>query len=181
MTVHQLHHPPRKSLPTATSGAAILEFTYEEPAENGPESREPLCKLKSFGTKAETLAALQPLIHFATVPNLLFFSVAEWNANPTNIILEIGHRFNYEPVVFRSSALNEDGDKQSQAGAFTSCLDIDSGDPQAVSKAVQEVINSFDGCPEDQVLVMPMLTEVTMSGVIMTFVIDSGAPYYVLN
>jgi len=181
MTVHQLHHPPQKSLPTATSGAAILEFTYEEPEENGPESREPLCKLKSFGTKAETLAALQPLIHFAAVPNLLFFSVAEWNVNPADIILEIGHRFNYEPVVFRSSALNEDSDKQSQAGAFTSCLDIDSGDPQAVRKAVQEVINSFDGCPEDQVLVMPMLTEVTMSGVIMTFVIDSGAPYYVLN
>ena len=58
MTVHQLHHPPQKSLPTATSGAAILEFTYEEPAENGPESREPLCKLKSFGTKAETLHQL---------------------------------------------------------------------------------------------------------------------------
>ena len=181
MTVHQLHHPPQKSLPTATSGAAILEFTYEEPEENGPGSREPLCKLKSFGTKAETLAALQPLIHFATVPNLLFFSVAEWNANPVDIILEIGHRFNYEPVVFRSSALNEDGNKQSQAGAFTSGLDIDSGDPQAVRKAVQEVINSFDGCSEDQVLVMPMLTGVTMSGVIMTFVIDSGAPYYVLN
>jgi hypothetical protein len=181
MTVHQLHRSPQKDLLPATGGTAILEFTHGASRESGAESRNPPCKLKSFGTKAETLAALQPLVHFATVPDLLFFSVAEWNTDPEDIILEIGRRFNCEPVVFRSSALNEDGNKQSQAGAFTSCLDIDSGDPQAIRKAVQEVINSFDGCPEDQVLVMPMLTGVTMSGVIMTFVIDSGAPYYVLN
>ena len=181
MTVHQLHRSPPQECLTATGDEAILEFTQGESRESGPEYHKPLRKLKSFGTKAETLAALQPLTHVATVPDLLFFTVAEWNTNPANIILEIGRRFNCEPVVFRSSALNEDGDKQSQAGAFTSCLNIDSGDPQAIHKAVREVINSFDGCPEDQVLVMPMLTGVTMSGVIMTFVIDSGAPYYVLN
>ena len=99
MTVHQLHHSPRKDLQTATGGTAILEFTHGASRESGAESRNPPCKLKSFGTKAETLAALQPLVHFATVPDLLFFSVAEWNTDPTDIILEM------DPPLIGSSSI----------------------------------------------------------------------------
>ena len=43
------------------------------------------------------------------------------------------------------------------------------------------MIDSFEGDLRDQVLVMPMLKEVTLSGVIMTHELDTGAPYYILN
>ena len=134
-----------------------------------------------FGTKAETLTDLQRVLQTAEIPDLLYFSVAEWRADEAAVLLEIGRRFDGSPIVLRSSAQNEDGEVHSQAGAFASCLDIDSGDPRAVREAIQTVVESFAGDPEDQVLVMPMLHEVTLSGVIMTHELDTGAPYYVLN
>ncbi len=137
--------------------------------------------LGSFGTKSDTLAALQPLVKKAVVPKLISFTVAEWSALPVEITQEIAARFDGGQVVFRSSAVNEDGEQQSQAGAFASCLDVDSSQPRAVWSAVEEVIESMDECPENQVLVMTMVTDVTLSGVIMTHELDSGAPYYVLN
>ena len=137
--------------------------------------------LGSFGTKSDTLAALQPLVKKAVVPKLIRFTVAEWSALPVEITQEIAARFDGGQVVFRSSAVNEDGEQQSQAGAFASCLDVNSSQPRAVWSAVEEVIGSMDECPENQVLVMTMVTDVTLSGVIMTHELDSGAPYYVLN
>jgi len=137
--------------------------------------------LGSFGTKSDTLTALQPLVKKAVVPKLISFTVAEWSALPVEITQEIAARFDGGQVVFRSSAVNEDGEQQSQAGAFASCLDVDSSQPRAVWSAVEEVIESMDECPENQILVMTMVTDVTLSGVIMTHELDSGAPYYVLN
>jgi phosphohistidine swiveling domain-containing protein len=137
--------------------------------------------LGSFGTKSDTLAALQPLVKKAAVPKLISFTVAEWSALPVEITQEINERFGGGQVVFRSSAVNEDGEQHSQAGAFASCLDVDSSQPRAVWSAVEEVIGSMDDCPENQVLVMTMVTDVTLSGVIMTHELDTGAPYYVLN
>ena len=175
MVVRQLHRSPEQGLLTASGGPSVLEF-IAPPLETLNQS-----KTFFFGTKAETLASLQPLVKTAEVPNLLYFSVLEWSTDAATVLLEITRRFDGSQVVFRSSALNEDGDCHSQAGAFTSCLDIDSGNPQAVQKAVQAVLNSFEGGPEDQVLVMPMLKDVTLSGVIMTHELDTGAPYYILN
>jgi hypothetical protein len=137
--------------------------------------------LGSFGTKSDTLAVLQPLVKKAAVPKLISFTVAEWSALPVEITQEINERFGGGQVVFRSSAVNEDGEQHSQAGAFASCLDVDSSQPRAVWSAVEEVIGSMDDCPENQVLVMTMVTDVTLSGVIMTHELDTGAPYYVLN
>jgi len=162
---------------TAPEGSAILEFVDASPQANAPNQARRL----EFGTKAETLASLQNLVQTVEVPDMLYFSVAEWWANETAMLLEIGRRFEDHQVIIRSSAQNEDGNTHSQAGAFTSCLDVDSGNAKAVKEAVQSVINSFHGDPEDQVLIMPMLQNVILSGVIMTHELDTGAPYYILN
>jgi hypothetical protein len=134
-----------------------------------------------FGTKAETLERLRPLLLRSRVLDLLWFTVKEWRNERERLIHEIGQRFGSQPVVVRSSARNEDGDAQSQAGAFASCLDVDSAAPVALASAVRTVIDSFDGDPENQVLIQPMLKGITLSGVIMTHELDTGAPYYVLN
>ena len=115
------------------------------------------------------------------IPDLIYFTVAEWNADTCRIKLVIEQQFKGELVAFRSSAQNEDSGRTSHAGEFTSCLNIKSADPQAVHFAVQDVINSFDDNLQNQVLVMPMLKNVTLSGVIMTYELDTGAPYYVIN
>lgn len=157
-----------------------MSFTGE--SKESPSQMD--CQMKkqfSFGTKAETLYALQPLLKKMEVPELFYFTVAEWIDDASAILLEIGRRFKKKSLVIRSSAQNEDASSHSQAGAFTSCLDIDNGDPKAVSVAIQKVIDSFENNLKDQVLVMPMLNDVVMSGVIMTHELDTGAPYYVLN
>jgi len=165
---------------TAIAGPAVIDFAGE-PKESSAETDSQIQKRFSFGTKAETLSALQPLLKNMEIPELHYFTVAEWLVDSSAILFEIGRRFERKSVVFRSSAQNEDGGTDSQAGAFTSCLDIDSGDPKAVSVAIKKVIDSFENNLEDQVLVMPMLNDVVMSGVIMTHELDTGAPYYVLN
>ena len=134
-----------------------------------------------FGTKAETLDRLRPLLGRSSVLELLWFTVKEWNIDRNRLIHEIGQKFGSQPVVVRSSACNEDGAAQSQAGAFASCLDVDSANPASLEKAVCTVIESFDDDMENQVLVQPMLSGIILSGVIMTHELDTGAPYYVLN
>ena len=177
MVFYKFQSSLRQSQVTASGESAVMDFGTGSYGARAQEQS----KCFSFGTKAATLASIQSLVQTASVPNLLYFRVAKWNADAAEVLLEIDRRFDRKSVVFRSSAQNEDGDRHSQAGTFKSCLDVDSGDPQAVQGAVQSVVDSFEGDPEDQVLVMPMLKDVTLSGVIMTQELDTGAPYYVLN
>lgn len=63
---------------------------------------------------------------------------------------------------------------------FTTLLDVDPG--PAFALAVDEVFASYDGAAgADQVLVQPMVTDVSMHGVVFTRTLDRGAPYYVVN
>ena len=71
-----------------------------------------------FGSKAETLDRLRSLLRRSCVLELLWFTVKEWNIDRNQLIHEIGQKFGSRPVVVRSSARNEDGAAQSQAGAF---------------------------------------------------------------
>ena len=169
-----------KELSAETESSSTRSLEDFAVSANTPPAMAPAV-LGNFGTKADTLAALQPLVNKADVPKLISFTVAEWSAMPVEITQEIAAQFEGGQVVFRSSAVNEDGEQQSQAGAYTSCLDVDSGQPRAVWSAVEEVIGSMDDCPENQILVMTMVSDVSLSGVIMTHELDSGAPYYVLN
>ena len=158
MVFHKLQSSLRQSQLTASGESAVLDFgtaPYSTKAQQQP-------KCFSFGTKAATLASIQSLVQTASVPDLLYFRVAKWNADAAEVLLEIDRRFDGKSVVFRSSAQNEDGDRHSQAGTFKSCLGVDSGDPQAVQGAVQSVVDSFEGDPEDQVLVMPMLKDLSL-------------------
>ena len=89
-------------------------------------------------------------------------------------------------VIVRSSAQDEDGELYAQAGAFLSVPHIQPADSAAVISAIEEVFASYQGAAagenlEDQVLVQKMIDRVSMSGVIFTQVLSSGAPYYVVN
>jgi glutamine kinase len=133
-----------------------------------------------LGTKAETLARLRQMIQHAVIQDQVAFTVAEWRSNAAQILESVRSRFAKNSVVVRSSARSEDSFTHSNAGAYTSLLNID---PQnGLSEAIDEVINSYGAAElEDQVLVQPMVNNVKMSGVVFTRTLEYGAPYYVIN
>lgn len=134
-----------------------------------------------FGTKAETLERFKPLVKRALVPDLYYFTVGDYEKSPDTIARTVLRRFQGQRLIVRSSAFHEDGAQLSLAGAYRSVPDVDGGNVQAVRAAVEEVICAYSGNPRDQVLVQPMLADVAMSGVLMTYDLQTGAPYYILN
>jgi len=143
------------------------------------ERVEPHCF--DFGTKAETLWRLKPLITEALIPELYFFSLGEWAASKSNVLNTIHGHFEKKVLAVRSSALAEDDAKNSMAGAFLSKLNVDSSNPVGLEAAINQVVRSMTGNLRDQVLVQPMVDDVAVSGVIMTFDMVHGAPYYCID
>ncbi|MCM0753950.1 PEP-utilizing enzyme [Desulfovibrio aminophilus] len=137
-------------------------------------------------TKADTLEALRGLLTRSRIPESVAFRVGTWRNGVDAVLDEISGSFGGRRLIARSSAVDEDGAEASLAGCFTSVGEIDGGDREAVRRAVEEVIASYgkNGSGDDaenQVLVQPMVTDISMSGVVFTQDLDSGAPYYVIN
>lgn len=134
-----------------------------------------------FGTKAETLERLATRVRSAAVPDLIHFTVERWQRRRTECIRRIAERFHGDTVIVRSSALVEDSAASSYAGRFDSVPGVAVDRPTDIEAAIDRVVASMTGNPGDQVLVQPMLREVTVSGVILTYDLVHGAPYYVIN
>ena len=70
-----------------------------------------------FGTKAETLERLRPLLTLLYIPELFYFSVYDWNKDKEKIMEEIGAVFGETHVIVRSSAFSEDRENIAMAGS----------------------------------------------------------------
>ena len=139
-------------------------------------------KVVQFGTKAETLERLAPLLRSAVILPQVRFSVAEWRSDPQGVLERISKsRWGSEALIVRSSAKCEDSSSESQAGKFTSVAGVEG--VAAIAPAVERVIASYAGndSQDDQVFVQPMLDEVAMAGVAVTREPHGGGPYFVLN
>lgn len=135
----------------------------------------------AFGTKAETLARLRPLLRRAKVLELVYFRVAEWRADRAAVLERVHHAFGKARLAVRSSARSEDGFSGSNAGVYRSHLGVNGADAAALERAIESTIASYGGDPADQVLVQPMLEDVAVSGVLMTHDLSHGSPYYIVN
>ncbi|MCH8502342.1 MAG: hypothetical protein LAT77_10590 [Aliidiomarina sp.] len=132
-----------------------------------------------LGTKAETLSRLRKLVASSQIEDQVSFDVKSWKEDAKSILSIIRNKFSGALIV-RSSARSEDSFTHSNAGAYTSILNVDP--INGLQEAIEEVIASYHNQqPEDQVLVQPMLTNVTRSGVAFTRTLEHGAPYYVIN
>ena len=64
-------------------------------------------------------------------------------------------------------------------------LNIPSNDPEKITKAINKVITSYEKkrplLSDDEVIVQEMVQNTSMSGVIFTHDLNTGAPYYVIN
>lgn len=134
-----------------------------------------------FGTKAETLCHLAPRLRGASIPRLWYFTVAQWVDDRAAVLAEITARFGDALLAVRSSAMVEDGARMSHAGAFLSRLRVRGLDRDEVAAAVDAVAASMSDHPRNQVLVQSMAEEIALSGVIMTFDLVHGAPYYCIE
>ncbi|MFT5429432.1 MAG: phosphohistidine swiveling domain-containing protein [Myxococcota bacterium] len=137
-----------------------------------------------FGTKAETLERLSPLVDVARVLPQIRCTVAQWKRAPDSVISEVERSgFGDESLIVRSSALAEDRENESLAGHFLSLMNVRGAD--ALHKAITEVVASYQTIEGDsgldQVLVQPMLSDVAMSGVAFSFEPSTGSPYIVIN
>ena len=135
-----------------------------------------------FGTKAETLERLAPLLRSAAILPQVRFSVAEWRVDHQSVLNRIvAMPWGSEALIVRSSAKCEDSSCDSQAGKFVSVAGVEG--PGAMSLAIERVLASYvdNDCPQDQIFVQPMLDKVSMAGVAVTREPREGGPYFVVN
>lgn len=134
-----------------------------------------------FGTKAETLDALHGRITSAVVPQLAYYEVQAWRQDSHAVLNDISSQFGIRMLIVRSSALAEDQAGTSMAGYFDSLPNIPSNDANALSGAIDKVAASMSDNSANQILIQEMATDQVVSGVIMTFDVARGAPYYCID
>jgi adenylylsulfate kinase-like enzyme len=156
----------------------ILDRASGLERQRSPENRN----VVEFGTKAETLERLAPLLRSAAILPQVRFSVAEWRADQQGVLDRVfAAPWGRNALIVRSSAKGEDSSSDSKAGKFESVAGVNG--PEAIPLAVERVIASYVGndCPHDQIFVQPMLNEVSLAGVAVTREPHGGGPYFVIN
>ena len=135
----------------------------------------------TFGTKAETIERLAPILTTAKVLPQLRTSVMEWRSDPEIFIDSVAAKpWGMKGLIVRSSATDEDGEGRSLAGHYLSIANVHG--IAELRRAIDKVVGSFgDGDGSNQVFVQPCLTQVACSGVAFSCDPSSNAPYLVIN
>ncbi len=135
----------------------------------------------AFGTKAETLERLAPLLTTARVLPQVRFTVNQWQKEPDRVMSQVDQVGPLRNgVIVRSSAQAEDDAHQSLAGHFTSVLDV--RDKRKFKGAVAKVIESYGKSTSgEQLFVQSMLRSVVVSGVAFSIDPSTGSAYVVIN
>lgn len=138
-------------------------------------------------SKGEALLKLQPIIpqNGFSIPNLMLIKCEDWLDDEERYLNIIKAEFGAKRIAVRSSAYDEDGDSGARAGEYHSALDIPANQSSKLRSAISEVVNSYShkGCGYrgQHFIIQDMVEKVTTSGVIFTYELNNGAPYYVIN
>ncbi|MGW0808998.1 PEP-utilizing enzyme [Nonomuraea sp. NPDC002799] len=139
-----------------------------------------------LGTKAQTLERLRGRLTTAGIVDQITITVEQWRADRPGCLDALQHAFPGCDVIVRSSAPGEDTSTDSCAGVYTSVPQVPVGASDAVASAIATVIASYvhrHGPDVDhfEMLIQPMLADVTCSGVVFTRDLVTRAPYLVIN
>ena len=136
-----------------------------------------------FATKGGTLEQLYSVITKARIlPQLRLNAMGCLDGLEQTVFLIQNHFKEHGYLAVRSSTTNEDSLHTSNAGHYRSLLNVSTSDGNNIGAAIRQVISSYDSLvSDDEILIQPMLTSITMSGVVMTADMDTLAPYYVIN
>lgn len=136
-------------------------------------------------SKGQTLWLLKNKVFQFKIPELFVFKVTSFVSEPEQTVYNISQHFTGRPLVIRSSASDEDGTQNACAGEYDSVLNVSSTDSEAIRAAIATVIASYERkgprTGQDEVIVQEMVLNTSMSGVIFTHDLNTGAPYYVIN
>jgi len=136
-------------------------------------------------SKARTLRRVESRVSLFRVPEFLYFETSLFLRAPEEVIDRIKQTFGGRPLVIRSSAADEDGVHKACAGEYESVLNVCSTDSEVIRQAIATVIASFERkgprTGTDEVIVQELLRTTSMSGVVFTHDLNTGAPYYVIN
>jgi glutamine kinase len=136
-------------------------------------------------TKANTLKNFKQILKLSKIEELFICTVKDYGEYPDQIVDLIRKQFNNHDLIIRSSSLNEDMHNFSNAGSFTSILNVSSESIAEIHKSITKVISHFEMKGSfnftDQVLVQSQTPDIKKSGVVFTRNIGTNAPYYVVN
>ncbi|EAI8832563.1 hypothetical protein CX019_05160 [Campylobacter coli] len=133
----------------------------------------------NFKTKAQNLKNLQTKLKKAKVLPLVLTSLEELISNEERILSDI-QTLKANKLIIRSSSLSEDSMKNSNAGAFLSLANIDANSKDELLKALYKVANSMPS-KNDEILIQPMLENITLCGVGFSVDKDNFSPYFCLQ
>lgn len=112
---------------------------------------------------------------------MYIFCENDYKKSKKRIIDKIYKKFN-KKIIIRSSASDEDQFNNSQAGKYTSVLNIDSNNKEKIEESIKKVIKSFKNKGnKNEIFVQRFLSDIEFSGVITTCDITNYSPYYVIN
>ena len=139
-----------------------------------------LKKIK-FSTKANNLIKLKKIIRSAKILDQITFTVDEYKSNNSKIFKQIKTQgWLKKPLIIRSSCIEEDTSKRSNAGEFLSVGNIVGIDN--IRLAIEEVIKSYKKINlKNEIFIQEYLRNVKVSGVVFTRDINNNSPYYKIN
>ena len=130
--------------------------------------------------KSEVLKVLSNHQKGYTIPSLVDIYYTDFRQDKHLKILR--DSIYSEKIVVRSSSEDEDGEFVSNAGRYESILNVNILDDNGVNRAIQNVFDSYDSVEDNsRVLIQEMIIHPAVSGVLFTYEIDTGSPYYVVN
>ncbi|ECV9672080.1 hypothetical protein F2N07_07855 [Campylobacter jejuni] len=133
----------------------------------------------NFKTKAQNLKNLQTKLKKAKVLPLVLTSLEELISNEEKILSDI-QALKVNKLIIRSSSSSEDNMKSSNAGAFLSLANIDVNSKDELLKALYKVADSMPS-KSDEILIQPMLENITLCGVGFSVDKDNFSPYFCLQ
>ena len=143
--------------------------------------------LENRSNKIKNLEILDKKAKNFSVPSFFFLTFESWKKKKKIISKFIKKNIKTKSnfVAIRSAFSEEDGDK-SFAGAFSTLLNIDINNNGILNKAINQVFNSYLKHQNkirdyDGLIVQQMISKTSMSGVVFTQELNTGAPYIVIN
>ncbi len=132
-----------------------------------------------FSTKAGMLETLRACLESARIAPLVRFTVADWERDASSCLASVKKELGEIPYIVRSSCHREDGSVESNAGAFLTLFDVTASE---LEPAVKKVIAAYGKVEaNDEVLIQPMLQNVSYSGVAFSHDPNTCAPYRVIS
>ena len=134
-------------------------------------------------TKAKTLSNLSKKNLNFLIPKFISFNYDYWKKNKKEIFTSL-KKFKTKYLIARSSSYLEDNIYYSNAGKYLSINKIDIKDKKKIIKSVELIFKTFEKDRNfllNEVIIQQSITNVSVSGVIFNYELNTGAPYYVIN